>query len=194
VIELDRSHTEELARRRLHEQMRTRRLARHVAIAGFMGAGKSTMGQIVATRLARPFFDVDSVIEERTGRQIWEIFAAGEEALFRGMERALVRELLAGPPVVMSLGGGTLDDADTLTALLQDAFVVHLAISWPDVRDALGDLVRTRPMLQGRTEAEIHALYLRRQQTYRRAHLRLTPARDDVERAAERLANLLQTH
>jgi shikimate kinase len=86
---------------------------------------------------------------------------------------------------VLSLGGGALEDADTRTVLFERAFVVNLAVSWRDVQAELPTLMRTRPLLQNRTEGEIHELFLRRQATYRKAHLRIRAPRGDVEAAAE---------
>ena len=78
---------------------------RHLALVGFMGAGKSTAGAEVARLLGRPFLDVDAVLQEREGASIPELFARGE-APFRELESALTRSLLDGhEPAVLALGG-----------------------------------------------------------------------------------------
>ena len=168
-----------------HADLRADRLGRHIAFVGFMGAGKSTMAELTARRLGRTWFDTDHVIVERCGRSIPELFAAGEQEQFRAMERQVIAELLAGEPAVLSLGGGALEDADTRTLLFERAFVVNLAVSWRDVQAELPTLMRTRPLLQDRTEGEIHELFLRRQATYRKAHMRIRVPRGDLEAAAE---------
>ena len=155
-------------------------LSRHIAFVGFMGAGKSTAAKLTARRLGATWFDTDEVIVQRCGRSIPELFAAGEQDHFRALERQVIAELLAGPPAVLSLGGGALEDADTRTALRDGAFVVHLEVSWPDVRAELPSLMRTRPLLQNRTEGEIHELFLRRQATYDQADLRVLAPRGGV--------------
>src|SRR5213082_977754 len=76
-------------------------LDRHVALIGFMGAGKSTLGQEVAARLHRPFVDVDARIESREG-SIPELF---ERGIFREVEERVVLEALMMPPGVIALGG-----------------------------------------------------------------------------------------
>ena len=63
--------------------------------------------------------------------------------------------------------------------------MVNLAVSWRDVQVELPTLMATRPLLQNRTEGEIHELFLRRQATYRKAHRRVGAPRGDVEAAAE---------
>jgi shikimate kinase len=167
-----------------HAELRADRLSRHIAFVGFMGAGKSTMAELTARRLGRAWFDTDDVIVQRCGRSIPELFAAGEQDHFRALEKQVIAELLAGDPAVLSLGGGALEDAGTRTVLFERAFVVNLAVSWRDVQAELPTLMRTRPLLQDRSEGEIHELFLRRQATYRKAHLRIRAPRGDVETAA----------
>ena len=160
-------------------------LSRHIAFVGFMGAGKSTTARLTARRLGATWFDTDDVIVQRCGRSIPELFAAGEQDRFRTLEKQVIAELLAGPPAVLSLGGGALEDADTRAALLDAAFVVHLEMPWPEVRAELPTLMRTRPLLQDRTEDEIHELFLRRQATYRQADLSVSAPRGGVAAAAD---------
>ena len=104
--------------------------SRHLAFIGFMGAGKSTMAELVAQRLGRPWFDTDHIIVDRCGRSIPELFAAGEEPRFRALEKQVIAELLAAPPAVLSLGGGALEDADTRSEVFERAFVVWLDVPW----------------------------------------------------------------
>lgn len=163
----------------------------HIAFVGFMGAGKSTTAELVAQRLGRPWFDTDEVIVERCGRSIPELFAAGEEARFRALEKEVVGELLDGPPSVLSLGGGALEDPETRALLLARALVVWLEVSWSEVRAELPSLMQTRPLLQDRTEDEIHELFERRQGTYDQAHLRLHAPRGQLGAVAERVVSEL---
>ncbi len=79
-------------------------LGKHLALIGFMGAGKSTVGREVAERMARPFVDTDAEIERLHG-PIPELFERGEPE-FRRLEEQIVAEALAGPPSVIALGGG----------------------------------------------------------------------------------------
>jgi shikimate kinase len=175
-----------------HAQLRADRLSRHIAFVGFMGAGKSTMADLTARRLGRTWFDTDEVVVERCGRSIPELFAAGEQDLFRALEKQVIAELLVGEPAVLSLGGGALEDPDTRTVLFDRAFVVNLAVSWRDVQAELPTLKATRPLLQNRSEGEIHELFLRRQATYRKAHMRIRAPRGDVEAAAEYVLSVVK--
>ncbi len=163
----------------------------HVALAGFMGAGKSTVGVRLARGLHRPFHDTDAEVEARSGRRVTDFFAAGEEPAFRALEAEVVRELLGRPPAVLSLGGGALQDPRTRALLLERAFVVHLHVAWLDVQAALPRLRATRPLLRDRTDAEVRALYERRQAAYAGAHLRVELPRGDPDAAARELLRAL---
>jgi shikimate kinase len=166
-------------------------LARHLALVGFMGAGKSTLGLAIAREMGRPCFDTDHEVESRLGRTIVDLFAGGEEATFRRVEAEVVTDLVERPPAVLSLGGGALDDPGTRSTLFDRCLVVHLFVSWDDIRLALPGLVANRPLLQGRSESEIHELYVKRQRTYRDAHLRVDAPRGDVNAAARHVLSML---
>ena len=92
-------------------------LGRHLALAGFMGAGKTTFGEEVARRLRRRFVDLDQEIERQTGATIEELFARDGESGFRAIEeRIAAAELATGEPAVIALGGGTVLSAATREA------------------------------------------------------------------------------
>src|SRR5690348_5140981 len=117
-----------------------------VVLVGFMGAGKSTVGRLVARRLGVGFADSDDVITQRTGATPREIFATDGEAAFRALERAVVRDLVSGGESgasgdvavgVLALGGGAVEDAGT-REVLRAARVVHLEVSFEQVRARVG--------------------------------------------------------
>ena len=83
-------------------------LDRHVALIGFMGAGKTTAGEQVARLLGRPFADSDTLIEKRSGKTIGQLFEEEGEGDFRLREAELISELLSWrSPGVFALGGGS---------------------------------------------------------------------------------------
>ncbi len=164
----------------------------HVALVGFMGAGKSTVGARLARALGRPFHDTDAEVEARSGRRVTDFFARGEEASFRALEAAVVRDLVERPPAVLSLGGGAMQDPATRELLLERALVVHLHVAWPDVHAALPRLRASRPLLRDRTDAEVRLLYDRRQATYAQAHLCVELPRGDPDAAARELLTALR--
>lgn len=113
---------------------------RWLVLTGYMGAGKTAVGRRVATRLGRPLVDADREIEARAGMPIPEIFSRRGELWFRRTEEAVVREILAGEPGVLALGGGALESARTRALVSRVADVVWLRasveVAWERVKDS----------------------------------------------------------
>jgi shikimate kinase len=142
-----------------------------VVLVGFMGAGKSTVGRMVARRLGVGFADTDEVITDRTGRTPREIFATDGEAAFRALEREVVRGLLSGRKAasdtaakigVLALGGGAVEDPGTRD-VLRAARVVHLEVSFEQVRARVGR-DPGRPVL---ARPDLPEIFAARQTAYR---------------------------
>lgn len=93
-------------------------LGRHsIVLVGMMGAGKSSIGRRLASRLGLPFTDADGEIELAAGMSIPDIFAERGEAEFRSGEARVIGRLLEGGPQVLATGGGAFQNADTRTAI-----------------------------------------------------------------------------
>jgi len=104
-------------------------LNRHLALTGFMGAGKSTTGAQVARRLGRRFVDLDREIEVRAGITIEALFARDGEAAFRELEESVAASVLAAAePAVVALGGGAVLSVATRERLRRRAFTVLLDV------------------------------------------------------------------
>jgi shikimate kinase/3-dehydroquinate synthase len=139
-------------------------LEKHVALIGFMGAGKTTVGAEVAARLDRPFIDTDREVERREGESIETIFrfTMGEE-VFRKREEEVASDVLAsGPPAVVALGGGAILSPKTRQALRERAMAVFLDVepelAWERVRGP------GRPL--AKHESDFRALYEERRPVY----------------------------
>jgi shikimate kinase len=134
-----------------------------IVLAGFMGAGKTTVGRLLADKLGIPFLDSDQVIEERSGRVIRDIFAADGEAAFRELEHQTIAGLLAGPPAVLALGGGAAGHEGTRHLLASDsADVVYLRVGYEEALARVGGDTG-RPML---ARDDIARVYAARQEMY----------------------------
>src|SRR5436190_17565481 len=98
----------------------------NLALIGFMGTGKTTVGRLVAAQLRYEFVDTDDVLERRAGRRIVEIFAQDGEKAFREMERQLVAEMGDWRRRVIATGGGLGASEANLASLKQHALTVCL--------------------------------------------------------------------
>ncbi|MGY5126053.1 shikimate kinase [Streptomyces nigrescens] len=116
-----------------------------VVLIGPPGAGKSTVGALLAERLGVGYRDTDADIVETTGRPIAEIFIDEGEPYFRDLERAAVRDALDGHPGVLALGGGAILDEGT-RKLLTGLPVVFLDVQLADAVKRVG-LDAPRPLL-----------------------------------------------
>ena len=94
-----------------------------------MGAGKTTVGQLLAGQLGLPFLDTDTVIEERAGCPVPQIFADRGEPAFRALEHETIAGLLGGPDAVLALGGGAVEHPRTCRLLL-GVVVVYLHVPY----------------------------------------------------------------
>lgn len=156
-----------------------------LALTGFMGAGKTTVGRLLAEQSGWQFQDADSLIEAETGSTIAELFSRHGEPWFRALEHQTIRRLVLAAqqksnpaataptqiPQLLALGGGAMEDAQTRELLLHSPKVklIHLEVSLPEaIRRCTADSVHQRPVLAERTR--LAARYAQRLPLYRQAH------------------------
>src|ERR1051325_9044083 len=156
-------------------------LDKHVALIGFMGAGKTTMAEPVAARLGRKAVDADRALEGRAQISIGSFFAKRGETEFRVAEAGLAREILRDPvPAVIALGGGAVKTPEVRRALGEHALTVLLDVdadtAWERVKG--GD----RPLAQD--EAAFRKLHAERQPLYRQVADAVAHDEDGVVLAA----------
>jgi shikimate dehydrogenase len=170
----DRDALTEALRAQLQAELRR---GRPVFLTGAMGAGKSTVGRILARRLGWEWIDTDAQVEARSGRSIAEVFAGEGEAAFRALERAAVREAAARTRVVVSLGGGALQSLESRRAVEGQGRVVYLDSSPEALMRRLARTRAVRPLLaagsKDEAQARLEALLRERLPVYRRAWLRV---------------------
>ncbi len=143
------------------------RAIHNLALAGFMGVGKSSVGRLVAAELQFEFVDTDELIEARTGVKITEIFARHGEPAFRKFERELVEEMTTWTNRVISTGGGLVVDPANLASLKTHALVVCLWAT-PDTIYQRTKHQLHRPLLQGPNPlAKIRELLATREAAYK---------------------------
>jgi shikimate kinase len=136
-----------------------------VVIVGAMGAGKTTVGELLASAWGTRLRDTDRDVEAGAGRSISEIFVDDGEQYFRELERAAVAAALSEHDGVVALGGGAVLDAGT-RELLQQHVVVFLHVGLSDAVKRVG-LGTARPLLLGNVRARVKALLDERLPLYR---------------------------
>lgn len=136
-----------------------------IFLCGFMGCGKSTVGQKLAKSLNVPFTDMDTYIEEQAGRTIPEIFAQDGEAHFRDLETQAVRDLSTREGVIACGGGAMLRDINAQIAA-EHGVVLFLDVPF---RTCYLRIANTdRPIVKRSTRQELYNLYRKRRGVYRR--------------------------
>src|SRR3970282_713969 len=99
-----------------------------IYLTGFMGSGKSTIGPILANTLGWDFYDLDRVIEKKTGKKIRQIFEQDGENFFRKIETETLKELSVNNKVIISLGGGTIVSDENIGILKNSGKLIYLKI------------------------------------------------------------------
>ena len=122
--------------------------ARSIVLVGMMGAGKSSIGRRLASRLNIPFVDADTEIERAAGMSIADIFARHGEADFRSGEARVIARLLDGDPQVLATGGGAVMNADTRAAIKAKGVSIWLTAEVDVLMRRIQKRRHERPMLQ----------------------------------------------
>lgn len=165
----------------------------NVVLIGFMGAGKSVCGRLLARRLDRCFVETDDMITAREGRSIPEIFAAAGEERFRQLEAEAVELLRLKSSEVIATGGGLPCREGRMAALKALGTVVWL-------RGDLDELIararraRDRPLLDGRRAGDVAALYRQREPYYRQANVVIDTAGLGPDEVVARILAALRQH
>ena len=170
---------------------------RHLILVGLPGAGKTTIGRLVAEDLDWPFVDVDALIEERVGSPPSAIFADGGEAEFRELERQSVGELIAEDRShVIAPGGGWAAQAGALESVAERAFTVYLQTD-PAVAAARTKESHHRPLLDvdgaGR-ETRMRELHSQRERCYDRCDDVVETDDRTAAEVARKVAELARSH
>ena len=166
----------------------------NIVLVGFMGAGKSVCGRLLARRLGRCLVETDDMIVAREGRSIPEIFREVGEERFRQLEAEALEALKLKSGEIIATGGGLPCQEGRMELLRELGTVVWLD---GDVRElhARASHIGNRPMLDGRSIAEIEELYRVRQPYYRRAHIAIDTTGLGADQVAARvLAALREAH
>jgi len=162
-------------------------MAAHIFLLGFMGSGKTYLGERLAVQLGRPFVDLDRLIEAGEGKTVPDIFAEKGEAAFRDLERQYLHSLENQAPAVVATGGGTPCFFDNMDWMNAHGTTVFLETPVETLYKRLRHERASRPLLAGLSEAELWVFIEKklgeREGWYRRA--RVTTGKDFLLNSTE---------
>jgi shikimate kinase len=161
----------------------------NIALIGFMGTGKTSVGRLVAEQLRFEYLDTDEMIQAQTGRSVNDIFKTDGEPAFRALEQMVVEELASRAKTVIATGGGLPVNPKNLTSLKTHALVVSLWSSpekiWERVRHQ-----SHRPLLHNENpQAKIHELLAAREPFYKQADVLLNTDLRSVREVAQQVVH-----
>ena len=167
---------------------------RRIVLVGFMGAGKTSVGEALAERLGWRFMDLDDEIVRRSNRSIEVWFAESGEAAFRLAEAEIAEELLQEQCVVVASGGGWAAQPGRLSELGSDTVSVWLDVDAEEALRRVEDDVSVRPLLSG-DDAPQRARQLldERRSSYGLAEVRVDTNGHSVEDVTSRILEILET-
>lgn len=140
---------------------------KNLVLCGFMGCGKTTVGEELAWRILYDFVDLDERIAEQAGQSVPDLFAARGEAGFRELEREVFAELCREGGQVIASGGGTLLDPESARVAKETGRVVFINTSFDLCYDRIKN--SERPLVRANTREQLEALYLARLPQYQAA-------------------------
>jgi shikimate kinase len=169
---------------------------RSVVLVGMMGAGKSTIGRRLSSRLGMPFLDADVEIEAAAGMSIPDIFESRGEPDFRDGEARVIARLLDSGPAVLATGGGAFMRKETRDRIRDKAVSIWLKVDADIIMRRVNKRRSDRPLLQtADPEATVGRLISEREPVYRQADLTIwsrdVPHEKIVEECIEALHGLL---
>jgi shikimate kinase len=174
-----------------------RTMQQRLTLVGYRGSGKSTVGRLVAARLAWPFIDIDHEVEVRLGMSIAAYFKQHGEGPFRDVEQAVLAEVLAQPgtKVVATGGGAVLREANREVLLAHGGLVAFLEVPIPVLQERLRHGGQGRPSLTGASVAdEVEAVLALRAPLYRAVASHVQICQGNPSLTAERLAEAMQEY
>jgi shikimate kinase len=160
-----------------------------IALIGFMGAGKTAVGKVLAKRLGKEFVELDLLIERRTGKSIPEIFQQDGEVVFRELEIEVTKEVSRNKNLVIACGGGLVLNKLNIDRLRQESIIVYLTASPRTILKRVLSEGETRPLLNMPDKMlSIKELLRFREPFYERAaDIKMDTSRRDVDAVAEQI-------
>ena len=162
-----------------------------IALIGFMGVGKTTVGKVLAKRLNRKFVETDSLIEQQVGKPIAEIFQQDGEVAFRELEIEVTKKVAENKNQIIACGGGIVLNKINIDRLKKDSVIVCLTASPKVILERVSGDGGERPILKASNKAgKIQELLRFRQPFYERAaDIKIDTSKLDINSVVEGIIN-----
>jgi len=166
----------------------------NIALIGFMGTGKTAVGKALAERLNKEFVELDSLIEQRAGKSIPEIFQQEGEVAFRELEIAVTKEVAQEKNLVIACGGGLVLNKINIDRLRKEAIIVYLTASPKVILKRTSGDGGKRPLLNvGDQASEIRELLRFRKPFYERAaDIQINTSKLDINSVVDQIISELK--
>lgn len=174
-----------------------------IFLSGFMGAGKTAIGQLLADELDRPFLDLDDKIVEMAGQSIPKIFKDSGEPAFRTLERRALLEVIREFEGIVALGGGSIQNQHMLDHIKLNGLLIFIETPITVILDRIST-DKNRPLLQDEDgniksreelEQELNELYHERLPLYEQAVIKITnDGSNSIEQMVGKLLKKIRNH
>lgn len=166
-----------------------------IVLTGFMGTGKSVIGKRLCALTGAEFIDTDSMIEEKAGMSISDIFAKYGEEYFRDMETDVIKALAGKKGAVISTGGGAVIRRENIDCLrCGGAMIFCLSADIERVYRNIGKNTSSRPLLSGKTMEEAKSLLESRREAYANCDFEIDVTRIQKEQSADEILKIYMEH
>ena len=168
----------------------------NIVLTGFMGTGKTLVGQALAKRLNRQFIEVDSKIEQLAGKSISDIFKDNGEIYFRELEIGAIKQAAAGKKQVIACGGGVVLNTINIDRLRETGVIINLVASAQIILQRTAGNAGSRPLLDVQQPAErIRELLKFRKPFYdKAADLIINTSKLNIDTVADKIIDRLKNY
>lgn len=167
---------------------------KNIVLVGMMGAGKTTIGELLATKLNRELKDIDRVIEQEQKKSIIEIFTDDGEEAFRQLESETIEKFSNMSDLIISTGGGALEKANNLSNLQKNGIIIYLKADIEELFKRVKNETQ-RPLLKEQDPLEvIKKLIKKREKFYLMANITIITDNKSPEKITEEIIKAIKNY
>ena len=167
---------------------------KNIVLVGMMGAGKTTVGELLATKLNRELKDIDRVIEQEQKKSIIEIFTDDGEEAFRKLESETIEKFSNMSDLIISTGGGALEKANNLSNLQKNGIIIYLKADIEELYKRVKNETQ-RPLLKEQDPLEvIKKLIKKREKFYLMANITIITDNKSPEKITEEIIKAIKNY